>query len=232
MANFIANKEIAQSETFSSGPIKTTGIHKGHFTKAYVRRGQAPGAKSEAIHFEFSSTSGGYGSFDIWYQGRDGAKSDRGIAQIHGLMELLGIDELKEKKNDKIDVYDWELRATRQITVDSYPALLNKFIGTVWQAEEYIKQDKKDGQWVDTDPPVIRERAVFLRFCDAETHASALEVINGADPVAIDAYVAGLPEIKRVNASNQAARAVNIDDQARNQPATQSFDDFDDDIQY
>lgn len=245
MANFKRNDESVKNKTFSSGPIKTTGIHKGHFTKAYIRKSKVPGAQSEAIHFDFVSTGGGYGSFDIWYQDKQGGKLDRSIAQIHELMALLNIDDLKEKKNDLIDMYDFDLKAVKQVRVDSYPQLINKYIGTVWQAEEYIKQvaslnEDGDQVWIDTNPPEIRERAVFLEFCYAETHASGGEFLNGDEPVVIDKFVEGLPEIKRVNVSNSAARDGAIVSKAQGQPAAKThmpappadFDEFDDDIPF
>lgn len=224
MANFTRDsKSVTSQSSVNFSRINKTGLYIGHFLKAYKRTSKVPGAQSEAIHFEFSSNEG-YGDFDIWFKGKDGADLERGVAQIQGLMALFDLDDLREKKNDLIDKYDFDLKAVTQVRVDSYPALIEKEIGVVWQMEEYIKQENIDGTWRDTSPPIIKERAVMMRFCDAKTKQSAYEKLHDKDATEIDAYLDKLAGTKEVKVSRQDREDGAIMAKAE---TLVNFDDFD-----
>jgi len=204
MTSFTANKQDAQNESFSSGQIKT-GFHAGVITKAYERLSKSSAAK--ALHIDFMSFTGGFGSIDLWHTSGTGVQIDKNgkplpaIAQINQLMALLGIESLTPNPNGKVEVYDWNSKTTVEVRTPTYPQLINKTIGTVWQTEEYKKQEEKDGKWVDASPLEIKERAVWLKFCDSQTRQSAGEFINSSEAKLIDQFLVGLDEVKRVKLS-------------------------------
>jgi hypothetical protein len=205
MTQFKLDTKEAQNESFSSGQIKT-GFHSGVITKAYERLSQSSAAK--ALHIDFMSFTGGFGSIDLWHTSGQGVQVDKNgkplpaIAQIQQLMALLGLGDLRPNPNGKVEIYDWDLRASVEKRMTSYPQLVNKTIGTVWQTEEYIKQVRNDdGKYVNSNPVELKERAVWLKFCDAQTRQSAGEFINGQEAKLIDQFLVGLDEVKRVKLS-------------------------------
>ncbi|MDD3644368.1 MAG: hypothetical protein PHR19_02450 [Bacteroidales bacterium] len=216
MTTFTANKTDAQNESFSSGAIKT-GFHAGVITKAYERLSKSSAAK--ALHIDFMSFTGGFGSIDLWHTSGAGVQVDKNgkplpaIAQINQLMALLGIESLTPNPNGKVEVYDWDSKSTVERRMTTYPQLVNKTIGTVWQTEEYKKQvDNGDGKLVDASPLEIKERAVWLKFCDSQTRQSAGEFINGSEAKLIDQFLVGLDEVKRVKLSPaKTAKAADTD---------------------
>jgi hypothetical protein len=215
MTSFTANKTDAQNESFSSGAIKT-GFHAGVITKAYERLSKSSSAK--ALHLDFMSFTGGFGSIDLWHMSGLGVQTDKNgkplpaIAQINQLMALLGIESLTPNPNGKVEVYDWDSKSTVERRMTTYPQLVNKTIGTVWQTEEYKKQEEKDGKWVDASTLEIKERAVWLKFCDSQTRQSAGEFINGSEAKLIDQFLIGLDDVKRVKLSPaQVAKAADTD---------------------
>jgi len=205
MSSFTINKQDAQNESFSSGAIKT-GFHAGVITKAYERLSKSSAAK--ALHIDFMSFTGGFGSLDLWHTSGAGVQVDKNrkplpaIAQINQLMALLGLESLTPNPNGKVEIYDWDSKSTVERRMTTYPQLVNKTIGTVWQTEEYKKQvDNGDGKWVDASPLEIKERAVWLKFCDSQTRQSAGEFINGSEAKLIDQFLVGLDDVKRVKLS-------------------------------
>lgn len=232
MTTFTANKTEAQNESFSSGQIKT-GFHAGVITKAYERLSQSSAAK--AIHLDFMSFTGGFGSIDMWHTSANGVQVDKNgkplpaIAQIQQLMALLGLENLQPFPNGKVEIYDWDSRSTVEKRMTTYPQLINKTIGTVWQTEEYKKQVQVDGKYVDAQPVELKERAVWLKFCDSTTRQSAGEFINGTEAKLIDQFLVGLDEVKRIKLS--PARTVLAADSAIIAKAI-DFDAFDADIPF
>jgi hypothetical protein len=216
MSSFTLDKTHTQNESFSSGAIKT-GFHAGVITKAYERLSKSSSAR--ALHLDFMSFTGGFGSIDLWHTSGLGVQTDKNgkplpaIAQINQLMALLGIESLTPNPNGKVEVYDWDSKTTVERRMTTYPQLVNKTIGTVWQTEEYKKQvDNGDGKWVDASPLEIKERAVWLKFCDSQTRQSAGEFINGSEAKLIDQFLVGLDEVKRVKLSPaQTAKAADTD---------------------
>jgi len=207
MTQFIANKTEAQNESFSSGAIKT-GFHSGVITKAYERLSNSSAAK--ALHIDFMSFTGGFGSIDLWHTSGQGVQVDKNgkplpaIAQIQQLMALLGLENLQPNPNGKVEIYDWDSRSTVEKRMTTYPQLVNKTIGTVWQTEEYKKQvQNTEGKYVDVQPIELKERAVWLKFCDAQTRQSAGEFINGSEAKLIDQFLIGLDDVKRVKLSQK-----------------------------
>ena len=228
MTTFIANKTEAQNENFSSGAIKT-GFHAGVITKAYERLSKSSAAK--ALHLDFMSFTGGFGSLDLWHTSGLGVQVDKNgkplpaIAQINQLMALLGIESLTPNPNGKVEVYDWESKTTVERRMTTYPQLVNKTIGTVWQTEEYKKQvDNGDGKWVDASPLEITERAVWLKFCDSQTRQSAGEFINGSEAKLIDQFLVGLDEVKRVKLSPSQVVTASDTDAVKKAPNDFDFD--------
>ena len=190
--------EASIRTTYNAGSIKNTGYHKGLFTKAYLRKSKSSDA--EAIHLDFLSDKGQSGQIDIWYQRANGETMERGESAIQGLMAILEIDDLKEKKNDLVEQYNWDTRQVEQVRMTTYPQLLNKQIGTVWQVEEYLKQAKQDdGTYANAIPLEIKERAVFITFCDPETDQTAIEKLDDTPATDIDKMLDRMEPVKRVN---------------------------------
>jgi hypothetical protein len=231
MTSFTSNKQEAQNESFSTGPLKT-GFHAGVITKAYERLSQSSAAK--ALHIDFMSFTGGFGSIDLWHTSGSGLQVDKNgkplpaIAQIQQLMALLGLENLQPNPNGKVEIYDWDLRASVEKRMTTYPQLVNKTIGTVWQTEEYKKQVQVDGKYVDASPIEIKERPVWLKFCDAQTRQSAGEFINGSEAKLIDQFLVGLDDVKRVKLS--PAQTVQAADSAVTAKAPNEFEFNDDEM--
>jgi flagellin-specific chaperone FliS len=197
MTSFTRNEKAIRT-VYNAGSIKTTGFHKGFFTKAILRKSKSSDA--EAIELSFLSTKGESGTITIWYQSAKGEELARGMSTIQGLMALLEIENLKEKKNDLVEVFNWDSKQVESVRMTTFPDLLNKPIGTVWQVEEYIKQVKQDdGSYANSNPIELKERAVFQTFCDAETKQTAIEILDDTEAQDIDKMLDRMEPVKRVN---------------------------------
>ena len=233
MANFKRNEELIKSDTIYAGKITEQGFYVGKFTQAYVRKGA--NSESEAIHLEFVADSGHNGQIDIWHTNRVGAQLDSGVKKINDLLVLLNINELKEKKNDKIEVFDFVVRATVDKLVTSYPQLVGKPIGTVWKLVESVKQEKVGDSWINNNPPQIIQKAEHVMFCDAESRATAHEFSKAIAPVYVDKYLSTLG-VKRVDAYVMAAKDAQVIAKADNKmgsaPVFNNDFDYSDDVPF
>lgn len=239
---FTVDKQAASEERFFGGRISENGLKNGILIRVYKKVSDT--ALSEAIHFDFISDLGEDGSWDIYYQCKDGSNNDIGISQIQGIiLPLLGVDQPREKQNDIIQVYDYALKATIDKKVTSYPQLMNKRIGVVWQ-NEVFKSDRlmKNGSFYGT-------QFVPKKFCDAETRQTADEKIKGLPATLIDKYLKTLKDlnipakIKEGYLKEIGQEDEHIMNQAKSQPKAQSYipgsssstsnnNDFDDDIPF
>ncbi len=227
MTNFKRNDELIKSDNLYAGKIREGGFYPGKFTQAYVRKAAASDA--EALHLEFLADTGHSESIDIWHTNRNGGEIESGMRKVNDLMVLLNISELKEKKNDKIEVFDFVVRAVVDKLVTSYPQLINKPIGTVWKMVESIKQVNVDGSWVDSNPPQLQEKAECVLFCDAKTKSTVYEFNAGKEPVYVEKYLSTL-QVKRVSVDVTAAKDAQVVARAENKAGpTMAFVDDDDD---
>ncbi len=227
MANFKRNEELVKPDNLYAGKIREQGFYAGKFTQAYIRKGA--NSESEALHLEFLADTGHSESIDIWHTNRNGGEIESGMRKVNDLMVLLSINELKEKKNDKIEVFDFVVRAVIDKIVTSYPQLIGKPIGTVFKIVEYVKQINVDGRWVDTNPPQLAEKAELVLFCDAKTKSTVYEFNAAKDPVYVDKYLSTL-QVKRISVDVQSAKDAQVVARAENKAGpTIAFVDDDDD---
>lgn len=185
---FVQDKKASASERFFGGKIDSTGLHNGHFLRAYKRL--SSDSEAEFIHFDFMSDAGQDASFDICYKKRDGSENEYGIADIQGLiMPLLGVESLKEKLNDVVQLWDVSVGAMADTKVTSYPQLVDKHIGIVFQAEVFkAKKPMKSGEYygINFNPK---------KYCDADTKQTANEKINDSAASLIDTYLKTLKDL-------------------------------------
>jgi hypothetical protein len=196
--SFTLDQESIKSESFSAGRINQTGKYIGMALRAYEK---VAASGSKAIHIDYITNDGKDGSFDIWHWSakNGGQPVEFQVKFLQTLMAALSIAELKPKENTTIEVYDFDSRGMVSKRVTSYPQLENKQFGTVWQMEEYKKQNLEDGQYIETGE--LGERAVCVRFFDASTGQTGKEKLEKTDPIAIDTYVDTLPDVKRLKLS-------------------------------
>lgn len=196
--SFTLDQDAVKGESFSGGRINDTGKYIGMALRAYEK---VAASGSKAIHLDYISNEGKDGSIDIWHwSGKDGGKPvEFQVKFLQTLMASLSLSKLEPKENVQIEVYDFESKGMVTKRVTAYPQLMNKQFGTVWQIEEYKKQKLEDGVYVDTGE--LGERAICTRFFDAATGQTGKEKLEKTDPVAIDAYVETLPDVKRLKIS-------------------------------
>ncbi|MFA6278403.1 MAG: hypothetical protein WC622_16770 [Pedobacter sp.] len=221
--SFTLDQDAVKSESFSGGRINTTGKYIGLALRAYEK---VAASGSKAIHLDYISNDGKDGSIDIWHWSakNGGQPVDFQVKFLQTLMASLGIANLTPKENTTIEVYDYDSKGMVSKRVTSYPQLENKQFGTVWQIEEYKKQKLEGTVYVETGE--LGERAVCLRFFDAETGKTGKEKLEKTDAVAIDAFVDDLADVKRLKLSPQQvikAQDAQIVNQASN--SNSSFDD-------
>jgi FtsZ-binding cell division protein ZapB len=226
---FTRDEKSIRSNTFSGGSIKTTGLHKGFITKAYVRNSKS--SEAIALHLDFLSEKGESGQIDLWHTKANGEPMERSVATIQGLMSLLDINDLREKNNDLIEQWNKTTKQIEQVRMTSYPQLLNQPIGTIWQVEEYIKQvEESDGVWINSNPIELKERAVFIAFCDPESKQTAIELLDDAEAQDIDKMLKRMDPVKRVNLPK--AQLQQAKDTASTKKANDPDFDFNDSIPF
>lgn len=197
--SFTLDQDAVKSESFSGGRINTTGKYIGMALRAYEKIADSG---SKAIHIDYITNDGKDGQIDIWHwSGKNGGQPvEFQIKLLQTLMAALSIPKLEPKENVTIEVYDFDAKGMVSKRVTAYPQLINKQFGTVWQVEEYEKQEKDStGKYVGTGE--IKERVNCTRFFDAATGQTGKEKLEKTDPVAIDAYVDTLPDVKRLKLS-------------------------------
>lgn len=197
--SFEFDQESVKSESFSGGRINSTGKYIGMALRAYEK---VASSGSVAIHIDYITNDGKDGQIDIWHwSGKNGGQPVKfQVDFLQTLLASLSIGgKLQPKENVTIEVYDYDSKGMVSKRVTAYPQLENKQFGTVWQMEEYKKQKLEDGVYVNTGE--LGERAVCVRFFDAATGQTGKEKLEKTDPVAIDAYVETLPDVKRLKLS-------------------------------
>lgn len=233
--SFKRNEEIVKkAEVFTAGSIRETGFYPSVITRAYDIVNAIKGSKT--MRLDVVADAGNTSSIYLYYESGEGSQMDKngnpnsGIPHIHTLMALLDISSLDEKSG-KIEVYDFDTKATVEKRVTGYPQLRGKEIGIIWQMQEEIKQVKEGDLWMPSDTGELIERPVFIRFCDYATKATAGELKNGTEPSIIDAYLDKLDPVKRLKlkpAQIEKAKDAQINKKA----AELDDDDFDDDIPF
>ena len=119
---------------FLGGKITEAGAYIGTIEKAYDHVAETG---SVGIKFEFTSEQGQSAKWYLNTIKRDGSMNEIGVAEIQKqLMPLLGIKVLKEKQNDTMSFYDYDLGSDVDKKVTSYPQIMNKRIGIFFKMEE------------------------------------------------------------------------------------------------
>jgi len=233
---FKRDKNLLQSESFSSGPISKTGLYKGTITKGYVKPSKS--SSSVSVHFDIVCDNGAYGQIDFWTNGK-GEQNKVNSDNINALTVLLETNIKTEPGT--IEVWDNNIKARVKQSAEVFPQVAGASIGMVWQMQEELSYPDEDR---------IIQRPVFLKFCHPETHQSAGEFYKKTEAKVVDEYVTNLAPVKILDwasltpAQRQKLGDGNIVKQASNQPnasqnaqpkdpvnmgASNTVDDFDDD---
>ena len=207
-------KDVTQVRSFGGGRIRQTGFHAFTITKAYDRDSQS--TLSKALHLDVVTDNGESGQIDLWFLGKDGTGLDKNgkplsaLSSINDLMVLTELDNLNAKAA-MVDIYDYDVRADVKVKKMAYMDLVGKHIGGVFQMVQEGKRTQVGGEWTTSNTDFV-QRPEFKCFT-SDTGQSAKEFLDGAEPVSIEKYVAGLDPIKGIAPGDAA-----IIKQAQNQP--------------
>ena len=116
----------------------------GTFTNAWALTSKVKDDGSggtSGIHFEFEGAGGERGQADIYTVKKDGTKLF-GYNMVMAMMLIMGVKGLKTKKGEIEAFVDGK---REKIEGDTFPDLIGKRIGVIFQKELYNKQDGKEG---------------------------------------------------------------------------------------
>lgn len=227
-------------ETYKGGRIEKTGKYIGVFEHVYQITSKSG---SKAIHFDFVSNQGESNSFDIYYwSAKSGENIDFAMSIIQEqIMNILRVNQLKEKPNTIVQVYDFASGNMVDKSVVSYPGLENKSVGIVFQETVYKRQTPKE------NGEKFGSQFIPVKYFDAATGKTAYELVNKKEPEELEKYLAKLaplfvPKNIRDEYEDRDEEAVHVNNKAQTQQPTatymppsstqSSFDEFDDSIPF
>lgn len=124
----------AKAADSTGSRIQETGKYKGHFTRAEHIESKKTGTKG--IDFDFVADNGQKGRFSIYTVKSDGT-TIYGYKQLMAILTVLGLRGIADPIPTVSKVYDYDLKAEIDKTVDQFVELLNKPIGLLISMEEY-----------------------------------------------------------------------------------------------
>jgi len=210
---FTRNKELLQSESFASGPIKKTGFYAGTITNGYVRKSKTSTAVS--VHFDIVCDNGAYGQIDFWTN-KAGEQNKTNLDNINALTILLQTN-LKTEPGT-IEVWNNDIKGRVKQDAEVFPQVKGVSIGMIWQMQEQLSYPNEDS---------LVKNPVFLKFCHPETRQSAGEFYKKLDATVVDEYVANLAPVKILELTEEQKRKLQdggINKQAFNQPNAPQVD--------
>ena len=185
--NYKLEKEAAiESSGSTSGRITKTGAYVGTFTRAEAIESQYG---TKGIEFSFTADNGDTADrLQVWTMKSNG---DRifGFNLIMGLMTCVKAREIN-KTSGFVQKFDYISGQQKTMQAEIYPALMNKDIGVILQAEEYIYNGE------------TKQRMVVVNFFEAATELMAKEILEGTkEPEMMQKLVSRLPEVKKAKES-------------------------------
>lgn len=96
---------------------------------------------TSGIHFEFEGDGGERGQADIYTIKKDGTKLF-GYNMVQAMMLIMGVKGLKTKKGE-VEIFEDGKRVKAE--GDTFPDLIGRKIGVIFQKELYTKSDGKEG---------------------------------------------------------------------------------------
>ncbi len=198
--------------------IQTSGAYVGTITKAkhVISRHK----QTHGIEFAFESPQGKADFMTLWVMQANGSV----IEGFQGIADSIAACMKQREYSPQqasITEYNFETRQEEQTQAWIYPALMNKPVGLVLQAEEYRKGNGD-----------IATRMNIVAAFDAQTRQTAVEILDGAQPEMLDRIVASLKD-KKLKESDVQAGYAGYGSYSSNQQAngadSSSFEDFQDD---
>lgn len=175
----LEKEEAIKSSGFER--ITETGKYVGKFTRAEAIVSQYG---TKGIEFTFVDDYGNSADFLSLYTVKSSGEKIFGYRQLMALMTCLKTKEI-EKDFGTVPKYDFKSGQTKQTKAEVYPALMNKPIGVILQAEEY-KNHEGD----------IKQRMNIVSFFEASTGRTAKEIFDDAPAEEADKLLARLPKVK------------------------------------
>lgn len=126
--------------------IDKSDAYIGTFTNAWALTSKTKedgSGGTSGIHFEFEGAGGERGQADIYTVKKDGTKLF-GYNMVMAMMLIMGVKGLKTKKGE-IEVFDNDSGKRIKVEGDTFPDLMGKRIGVIFQKELYTKNDGKEG---------------------------------------------------------------------------------------
>lgn len=147
---------------------------------------------TEGVHFEFETIANETASFDLYTKGPKGTKRKDGTTrtetekfpgynQLMAMQFLMGLKGLKTKKG-KIEVYDDEAKKRVEVDGDTFPDLIGRKIGIIFQKELYNKNTGAEASRIN-----------FLASFHPETRLTSSEIkANEKHPKKYEKIMKGL----------------------------------------
>lgn len=196
--------------------IQTSGAYVGTITKAKHVVSGSKGAHGIEFSFEAEQEKADY--MTLWVMKQDGSV----IEYFQGIADSIATCMKQREYSAQqatITEYDYTTRQKAQVQAWVYPALMNKPVGLILQAEE---RQKNNGD-------VVTRMNIVGAF-DAQTRQTAVEILDKAEPELLNKIVASLKD-KKLKPQNGYGGYSNTDD-AQPQTAQQGFEDYDGDIPF
>ena len=185
----------AARQANTTGRITETGAYTGIFTKA-----KKVVSQKGVIGIEFSFKDEFDNSADyltVWTVSKDGNQT-YGYKQLMALMTCLRLNEIASQSG-LVEEYDSVAKQAINVSAEVYPALMNKQIGVLLQAEEYEKGTGEIGQ-----------RMNLFGFFDAASRLTAVEILDKkTSPEVLDKMLGSMQPIKKLKNTKQAGVQVN-----------------------
>lgn len=189
--NYKLEKEAAIKATGSSR-ITETGAYVGKFTRAEAIESQYG---TKGIEFSFVDENDNTADFLTLYTVKsNGEKISFGYNQVMALMTCLKVKEI-EKSFGMVSKYDFKSNQVKQQRAEIYPALMNKDIGLLLQAEEYQSNDGS-----------AKTRMVIAGFFEAATGLMAKEILeNITVPELMEKFASKMPAVKKMKGGTSSS---------------------------
>jgi len=205
-----------EDKVFLGGKIKEPGFYKCEIVRAWESKADTG---SIGIKMELITNQGQTISNYINTVKKDGSPNDIGFDTIQKvIMPLTGLKTLREKPNDTMSFYDFDVQSDVERKVTSYPQLSGKEIGILV---------KYDGEYYGK--PQLRVDS----FYHPDTRQTAHEFVNKLEAKACEnrlQWVLGQSaETKHIEQKAETNGKTATYSEA---PSPNNFDDFDSDIPF
>ncbi len=169
----------------ASPRITETGAYTGVFTKALAVTAKS-GAAGIEFEFKDSATDASADFLTVYTHKADGSAIRRGNGFISALMTCLKLREITDETGT-VELWDDTQKKKVPQQASIYPALMNRPIGVLLQAEEYF-----------TGSGEPRQRMTLAGFYEASTRLMATEILDKkATPHQLDKFIASMPAVRK-----------------------------------